>query len=98
MQPPTQPFVDGIFTSGSGAPHPLVNPTTEETWCEVDAASENDADRAVQSAQRTFEKTWRDLAPGKRARIYELLARGTSDVQQAARMREALAPRRPSAA
>jgi len=37
-------------------------------------------------------------APGKRARIYELLARGTSDVHQAARMREALAPRRPSAA
>jgi superfamily II DNA or RNA helicase len=37
-------------------------------------------------------------APGKRARIYELLARGTSDTYQAARMREALAPRRPSAA
>jgi superfamily II DNA or RNA helicase len=37
-------------------------------------------------------------APGKRARIYELLARGTSDTYQAARLREALAPRRPSAA
>jgi len=37
-------------------------------------------------------------APGKRARIYELLARNTSDIHQAARMREALAPRRPSAA
>jgi superfamily II DNA or RNA helicase len=37
-------------------------------------------------------------APGKRARIYELLALKTSDVHQAARMREALAPRRPSAA
>lgn len=36
--------------------------------------------------------------PGKRARIYELLARGTADVYQAANMREALAPRRPSAA
>ncbi|MEP6654803.1 MAG: DEAD/DEAH box helicase family protein [Myxococcales bacterium] len=37
-------------------------------------------------------------APGKRARIYELLARGTSDVPRADKMREALAPRRPSAA
>ena len=37
-------------------------------------------------------------APGKRARIYELLARDTSDMYQAARLREALAPRRPSAA
>jgi superfamily II DNA or RNA helicase len=35
--------------------------------------------------------------PGKRARIYELLARGTSDIHQATKMREALAPRRPAA-
>jgi superfamily II DNA or RNA helicase len=64
-----------------------------------------DADIAIIVAGRLGEREYVQRvgrllrpAPGKRARIYELLARDTSDVHQAARMREALAPRRPSAA
>ncbi len=37
-------------------------------------------------------------APGKRARIYELLSRGTSEIARSARMRESLADRRAPAA
>jgi superfamily II DNA or RNA helicase len=64
-----------------------------------------DADIAIIVAGRLGEREYVQRVgrllrpmPGKRARIYELLARGTSDVPQATRMREALAPRRPSAA
>jgi superfamily II DNA or RNA helicase len=63
-----------------------------------------DADVAVIVAGRLGEREYVQRVgrllrpvPGKRARIYELLARGTSDTYQATRMREALAPRRPSA-
>lgn len=63
-----------------------------------------DADIAIIVAGRLGEREYVQRVgrllrpmPGKRARIYELLARGTSDVPQATRMREALAPRRPSA-
>jgi superfamily II DNA or RNA helicase len=64
-----------------------------------------DADVAIIVAGRLGEREYVQRVgrllrpvPGKRATIYELLARNTSDVRQAARMREALAPRRPSAA
>ena len=64
-----------------------------------------DADMAIIVAGRLGEREYVQRVgrllrpvPGKRARIYELLARGTSDIHQAARMREALAPRRPTAA
>lgn len=64
-----------------------------------------DADVAIIVAGRLGEREYVQRvgrllrpAPGKRARIYELLARRTSDIRHAARMREALAPRRPSAA
>jgi superfamily II DNA or RNA helicase len=64
-----------------------------------------DADVAIIVAGRMGEREYVQRvgrllrpAPGKRARIYELLARGTSDVRHAARMREALAPRQSPAA
>ena len=64
-----------------------------------------DADVAIIVAGRLGEREYVQRvgrllrpAPGKRARIYELLARGTSDVRQALRMREALAPRQSPAA
>jgi superfamily II DNA or RNA helicase len=64
-----------------------------------------DADVAIIVAGRLGEREYVQRvgrllrpAPSKRARIYELLARGTSDVRQAARMREALAPRQSPAA
>ncbi len=70
MDFPTHPFIDGEFARPSGSrPLPLVNPATEEAFGEVFTADARDAAAAVSNAQRVFEQTWRDLAPGKRAEI-----------------------------
>src|SRR4051794_6288427 len=53
----------------------IINPATEEAWTEVDAATANDADRAVRAAQKTFDGTWRDMKPGRRAEILFSIAR-----------------------
>src|SRR5215218_10440102 len=66
---PKELFINGKFVAGSGKRIPQIDPATEETFCEVEAASVSDIDTAVNGAQRAFESTWRDLAPGKRADI-----------------------------
>jgi acyl-CoA reductase-like NAD-dependent aldehyde dehydrogenase len=76
MNPPDRPFVDGVCcASDLGATLSLVNPATELPWAEVKQASLSLTDRAVVSAQKTFEQSWRDLAPGKRAQILFAIAR-----------------------
>jgi betaine-aldehyde dehydrogenase len=65
---PTQLFINGDFVPGHGAKRiAQINPATEETFAEIESASAQDVDAAVNGAQRAFESTWRDLAPGKRA-------------------------------
>jgi acyl-CoA reductase-like NAD-dependent aldehyde dehydrogenase len=66
---PRELFIDGKFVAGSGKRIPQIDPATEETFCEVEAASAADIDNAVNGAHRAFESTWRDLAPGKRADV-----------------------------
>ena len=76
MQFPTQLFINGARRSSSdGKVMPVVNPATEETLCEVAAATEANVDAAVLGAQKAFEKGWRDCTPGKRAEIMFNLAR-----------------------
>ncbi len=74
---PTQLFLNGQFRpSASGQRSALINPATEETFAEVFEATAADVDEAVAGAQRTFEESWRDLAPGKRAdRLFAVAAR-----------------------
>jgi betaine-aldehyde dehydrogenase len=70
MDFPTRPFINGEFAASSGkGTLPLINPATEEAFGEVFTANARDAAAAVNSAQRVFEETWRDLAPGKRAEV-----------------------------
>jgi acyl-CoA reductase-like NAD-dependent aldehyde dehydrogenase len=72
---PTQLFINGGFVNGHGPKRlPQMNPATEEVIAEVEAASVDDIDVAVQGAQRAFELSWRDLAPGKRAEVLFKLA------------------------
>src|SRR5688572_5400056 len=66
---PTQLFVNGNFVAGRGRQLAQIDPATEETFCEVDGASASDLDGAITGAQRAFETTWRDLAPGRRAEV-----------------------------
>jgi betaine-aldehyde dehydrogenase len=72
----TAPYIDGESrASGGGAPIAIINPATEEKWIEVTSASADDVDRAVRGAQRAFEQTWRDLAPGRRAQVLFTITR-----------------------
>src|SRR5689334_5985885 len=67
---PTQLFINGDFVRGHGAKRiSQIDPATEEVFAEVEAASVNDVDVAVNGAQRAFESTWRDMTPGKRAEV-----------------------------
>src|SRR2546429_8714041 len=75
MQPPTEPFIDGQFCRGAGEALTLVNPATEEAWCEVSPAGAADVGRAVAGAQRAFDEGWRDLPPGKRTEALFSLSR-----------------------
>jgi acyl-CoA reductase-like NAD-dependent aldehyde dehydrogenase len=70
IEAPTQLFIDGQFVNGQAAKRlAQINPATEEMFAEVEAASAGDIDAAVTGAQRTYQKTWRDLAPGRRAEL-----------------------------
>jgi betaine-aldehyde dehydrogenase len=76
MQAPTRPFIDGDFRDGTGAGRvALINPASEEAWCEVASADAGALDRAVSGAQRAFEQDWRDMTPGKRAEVLFAVAR-----------------------
>src|SRR5439155_22686071 len=76
------PFIDGESRAAIGDRVALVNPATEETFAEASSASVEDVDRAVRGAQRTFEQTWRDITPGKRAEILFAVARAIRENAQ----------------
>jgi betaine-aldehyde dehydrogenase len=76
MTLPTQLFVDGgSRNSASGRRATLINPATETMFAEVAAADISDVNAAVESAQRAWETSWRDMAPGKRSDILFNVAR-----------------------
>src|SRR5260370_3622843 len=52
-----------------------INPATEETLAEIAEADNADVDRAVREARRAYEKVWRKLAPGERAKYIFRIAR-----------------------
>src|SRR5687768_16422472 len=56
-----------------------INPHSEEAFAEVAAAEISDVNAAVESADKTFRQTWRDLAPGKRTEILFKIAAGIRD-------------------
>ena len=67
---PTQLFINGGFVKGQeGKRIPQIDPATEQTFTEVEAASVKDVGLAVEGAQRAFEQTWRDMTAGQRAKV-----------------------------
>src|ERR1700678_1074426 len=70
MNYPTQLVLNGKLQAASKAKTlPMVNPATEEMFCEVASASTSDVATAAVGAQRAYEKEWRDLKPSRRAEI-----------------------------
>jgi acyl-CoA reductase-like NAD-dependent aldehyde dehydrogenase len=73
---PTQLFINGqLAPATSGKRIPQTNPATEAVFAEVDAASLADLNRAVDSANKCFTESWRDLPAGKRTTILFEIAR-----------------------
>lgn len=73
---PTRLFLNGEFkNSRDGKTIPQTNPATEETFCEVTAATVPDVQDAVEGAQGSFERGWRDLSPRQRTDILFNIAR-----------------------
>ncbi|HYE32464.1 MAG TPA: aldehyde dehydrogenase family protein [Methylomirabilota bacterium] len=79
----TQLFINSAFVNASkGAPTPLVNPATDETFAEAQAADLTDVDRAVTSADKAWRTEWRDLAPGKRTELLFAISRKLKEKQE----------------
>ncbi|HZQ46898.1 MAG TPA: aldehyde dehydrogenase family protein, partial [Verrucomicrobiae bacterium] len=76
MQFPTKLFINGNSCAASdNRTLAIINPATEETLVEVASASERDVETAITGAQKTYEQTWRDYTPGKRAEVMFEIAR-----------------------
>jgi len=98
MKFPTQLFINGQRRKASdGRTIPVINPATEETLCEVAAATVDDVAAAVQGAQKAFESGWRDLPPGKRADILFQIVRVLREHQEELAQLESLSIGKPIA-
>ena len=69
-------FIGGKFVE----PHSkkwfeTINPATEETLAEMAEADAEDVDRAVRAARQAYEKVWRKLPAGERAKYIFRIAR-----------------------
>jgi acyl-CoA reductase-like NAD-dependent aldehyde dehydrogenase len=53
-----------------------INPATEEPFAEIAAAEISDLNTAIESADKTFRQSWRDLTPGKRTEILFKISAG----------------------
>ncbi len=69
-------FIGGKFVeSCSGEYFPSVNPANEEVLAELSNSNKEDIDRAVSSAQKSFQKHWSKESPANRGRLLFRLAR-----------------------
>ena len=68
-------YIDGEWVnSSSGKKIETLNPENNEVWATVPEANEKDVDKAVQSAQKAFDKSWSKLHPRDRAKYLRLIA------------------------
>ncbi|GGK55812.1 aldehyde dehydrogenase [Amphritea balenae] len=72
----SQAFIDGEFTDASdGARYDTINPATGELLVATAACTEQDVDRAVAAARRSFDSgIWADKAPAERKAVMKKLA------------------------
>ncbi len=64
---PNRPLIDGKSVEGRAPALAALNPATGQTLTHISACAEEDIDRAVAAARRTFESgVWRDMARAER--------------------------------
>jgi aldehyde dehydrogenase (NAD+) len=62
-------FINNEFIKGvDGKTFETINPSNEKVLCSVHEATEKDVDIAVSNARKTFETTWRQVAPEQRGK------------------------------
>uniref|UniRef100_A0A6G1SL03 10-formyltetrahydrofolate dehydrogenase n=1 Tax=Aceria tosichella TaxID=561515 RepID=A0A6G1SL03_9ACAR len=75
---PNQLFINNKFVNSVKANNtmPSINPTTEESICEVQVATKEDVDKAVKAAKLAFHKDseWRKMNPRDRGYLLNKLA------------------------
>jgi len=70
-----QMFIGGEFVNSStGETEPDINPATGGSVAEIQAATGEDADRAVAAAQKAYEEVWFDTPPKERSAMMLKLA------------------------
>ncbi len=69
-------FVDGKFTpSKSKETLDSINPATGEVLAKISVAGDEDVDKAVESANKAFQKSWGQITPSERSRYLFRIAR-----------------------
>lgn len=72
---PTQLFINGEFVDADWPKKlDIINPTTEETICQVGVASASDVDRAVKAAHAAFKGPWSQISARQRGQMMLKLA------------------------
>ncbi|KAJ8939256.1 hypothetical protein NQ314_011193, partial [Rhamnusium bicolor] len=73
---PCQLFINGEFVDAeNGKSTPTINPATEELICDVQCASKNDVDKAVEAAKKAFESgEWSKISARERGQLLFRLA------------------------
>ncbi|CAG9767702.1 unnamed protein product [Ceutorhynchus assimilis] len=73
---PCQLFINGEFIDAeNGNTLPTINPATEQKICDVQCASINDVDKAVQAAKKAFEEgEWSKISARERGQLLYKLA------------------------
>jgi len=70
IEVPTGLFINNEFIKGvDGKTFESINPSNEKVLCSVHEATEKDVDIAVSVARKTFEESWRKVAPEQRGRL-----------------------------
>ncbi len=70
-----QVFIDGIWREGSdGTKVPVINPATEETFAEVSWGTAEDANLALEAAQKALSGEWAAWTPTRRGRFLTSVA------------------------
>jgi len=72
MQTPTQPL-STVISPRLGAAVPIINPATEETWCQSPPRPQ-DVERARRGGAARIRSTWRNMAPGKPRNMFAIAA------------------------